>query len=78
MQKQRRIAYWLLIGVFLVIAMVVIGGITRLTHSGLSMVTWKPISGSIPPLNQTQWLSEFENYKTSPEYIKSNFHFTVD
>ena len=78
MQKQRRIAYWLLIGVFLVIAMVVIGGITRLTHSGLSMVTWKPISGSIPPLNQTQWLSEFENYKTSPEYIKRNFHFTVD
>ncbi len=73
-----QIAKWLLIGCSLVAIMVLVGGITRLTHSGLSMVTWKPVTGVIPPLNETQWQTEFTKYKTSPEYIKKNYHFTLD
>ena len=58
--------------------MVVIGGITRLTHSGLSMVQWKPISGSIPPLNETDWQIEFDHYKQYPEYKLINNKMTLD
>jgi cytochrome c oxidase assembly protein subunit 15 len=58
--------------------MVVIGGITRLTQSGLSIVEWKPISGIIPPLSEQDWMVEFNNYKTSPEFLKSNSHFSLD
>lgn len=75
---KKQISNWILLGCVLVIAMVVVGGITRLTHSGLSMVTWKPITGTIPPLNETEWLVEFDKYKTSPEYIKKNYHFTLE
>ena len=78
MTDRKKIAYWLLTGILLVITMVVIGGITRLTHSGLSMVKWKPISGTIPPLNEGEWLAEFEHYKTSPEFKIKNNHFTVE
>ena len=56
----------------LVFLMVVVGGITRLTESGLSMVRWEPISGTIPPLSEADWLAEFEHYKQSPEYRKIN------
>ena len=72
------VGYWLILGASLVVLMVVIGGITRLTQSGLSIVEWKPISGTIPPLNEQEWLVEFNNYKTSPEFIKSNSHFTLE
>ncbi len=72
-----QIAKWLLVGCSLVAIMVLVGGITRLTHSGLSMVTWKPVTGVIPPLNETQWQAEFTKYQTSPEYIKKNYHFTL-
>ncbi len=72
------IGYWLLLGAVLVITMVVVGGITRLTHSGLSMVKWHPISGIVPPLNTSEWNAEFNHYKTSPEYIKNNYHFTLN
>ena len=51
----KQVAIWLLICCALVFAMVVVGGITRLTHSGLSMVEWQPIVGTIPPLDQAQW-----------------------
>jgi cytochrome c oxidase assembly protein subunit 15 len=66
------IANWLLFVAGLVFAMVVIGGITRLTESGLSMVRWEPISGAIPPLNDQAWQAEFQAYRTSPEYHKVN------
>ena len=56
----------------LVFLMVVVGGITRLTESGLSMVRWEPISGAIPPLSEADWLAEFAAYKASPEYQKIN------
>ena len=73
----RAVANWLLIGAFLVIAMVVVGGYTRLSHSGLSMVTWKPVTGWLPPMSDTAWADAFEQYKTSPEYIKRNYDFTM-
>jgi len=76
-KTSKLIGYWLLLGAVLVIAMVVIGGITRLTHSGLSMVKWHPISGILPPLNASDWNAEFNHYKTSPEYLKHNYSFIL-
>jgi cytochrome c oxidase assembly protein subunit 15 len=52
--------------------MVVVGGITRLTHSGLSMVEWQPIVGAIPPLDEAQWREVFQKYQGTPEYQKIN------
>lgn len=79
MEKTDKIVgYWLMTGAFLVIAMVILGGYTRLSHSGLSMVTWKPVTGIFPPTTEQQWEAEFEQYKTSPEYLKHNYHFTVE
>lgn len=70
--RPRAIARWLLAVAALVLLMVVIGGITRLTESGLSMVRWEPISGAVPPLNADQWNAEFAAYKATPEYAKVN------
>ncbi|SIN60979.1 cytochrome c oxidase assembly protein subunit 15 [Parasphingorhabdus marina DSM 22363] len=64
------ISNWLLSVAFLVFIMVIVGGITRLTESGLSITEWKPIMGAIPPLNEADWLAEFEKYKQIPEYIE--------
>ncbi|WP_200862456.1 COX15/CtaA family protein [Indibacter alkaliphilus] len=69
---------WLMTGVILVLLMVVIGGITRLTQSGLSMVRWEPITGAIPPLTAEQWQHEFEEYQGSPEFKAYNYHFTLN
>jgi cytochrome c oxidase assembly protein subunit 15 len=66
------IANWLLFVALLVFAMVVVGGITRLTESGLSITEWKPVSGALPPLNEAAWVSEFEKYKQIPEYTEIN------
>ena len=57
----------------MVFAMIVIGGVTRLTHSGLSMVEWKPITGWLPPLSETAWLEVFNKYKLSPEFHLTPF-----
>ena len=76
--RKKQLILWLISGCSLIAFMVIIGGITRLTHSGLSMVTWKPVTGVIPPLNEQQWLAEFSKYKTSPEYLKKNYHFTLN
>lgn len=56
----------------MIVLIVVVGGITRLTESGLSITTWRPVTGMIPPLNEAQWLAEFENYKKIPEYYELN------
>lgn len=77
MTKNNAVYYWLISGCILIALMVVIGGITRLTQSGLSMVEWKPIVGAIPPLNDQEWNHEFELYKNSPEYLHYNSHFTL-
>ncbi len=70
--KKRSITIWLFTGCFLVFLMVIIGGITRLTGSGLSIVEWNLISGAIPPLTQQDWEIAFEKYKQFPEFIRLN------
>lgn len=60
--------YWLVTCALLIFAMIVLGGVTRLTHSGLSMVDWKPIMGIIPPLNLQEWQEAFRQYQQFPEY----------
>ncbi len=74
----RPIALWLFACAALVFAMVVLGGVTRLTHSGLSIVEWKPVVGALPPLNDMEWLAEFEKYKLTPEYQKINRGMDLD
>ena len=66
------VARWLWFVAALIVAMVVVGGITRLTESGLSITQWKPISGIVPPLTTAQWQAEFANYKRIPEYAAFN------
>ena len=77
MKKNKAIIIWLLSGCFLIFIMVVIGGITRLTNSGLSMVNWSLFMGSIPPLNELQWQETFELYKQSPEFKKINYDYSL-
>lgn len=66
------ITFWLWGLFLLILAMIMLGGATRLTHSGLSIVEWKPISGIIPPLTLNDWILEFDNYKKTPEYLLVN------
>ena len=66
------ISNWLYFVAFLVFIMVIVGGITRLTESGLSITEWKLITGALPPLNEAAWLSEFEKYQQIPEFIEIN------
>ena len=63
---------WLLLVAALVVMMVAVGGITRLTESGLSITEWKPVTGAIPPLTEAQWRAEFEAYKQIPQYLDVN------
>lgn len=72
------LGYWLLFCAAVVYIMVVVGGITRLTQSGLSMVEWAPIMGIIPPISEAEWLAVFEKYRLSPEYIKVNAGMTLE
>jgi len=77
MKKNRYVIYWLLTGCVLIFIMVLVGGITRLTHSGLSISDYKLITGTLPPMNQQQWEEAFDLYKQYPEYQKLNHHFTL-
>jgi len=74
----RQLALWLFAVAALIFVMVVLGGVTRLTESGLSMVNWKPVTGILPPIGETEWLVEFEQYRTSPEYLHENKGMSVD
>lgn len=67
-----RLSAWLLSVAILVFCIVVVGGITRLTESGLSITEWKPLMGTLPPLTESQWAAEFERYRQIPEYIEIN------
>lgn len=78
MKSNKPVVYWLLTGCTLIFIMVVVGGITRLTHSGLSMSDYKLISGTIPPMNEQEWQEAFELYQQFPEYQKLNYHFTLE
>jgi len=73
----RGIAAWLYLCAAVVFLIVVVGGITRLTHSGLSIVEWKPVSGVVPPIGEAEWLAEFEKYKATPEYRLVNHSMTL-
>jgi cytochrome c oxidase assembly protein subunit 15 len=75
---RRMIGIWLLICCAMIFAMVVLGGVTRLSGSGLSMVDWKPVYGVLPPMSQTEWLEVFEMYKATPEYHKVNVRMDVE
>ena len=77
-KDNKKIIYWLLTGCILIFIMVVVGGITRLTHSGLSISNYKLISGTIPPMNAVEWQEAFDLYKQYPEYQKLNNQFTLE
>jgi heme a synthase len=77
-KQDRTVAWWLLICCGLVFAMVVLGGFTRLTGSGLSMVDWRPLMGILPPLSDAEWQRVFEMYRESPEYKMVNAGFGIE
>lgn len=78
MKDNKKVVYWLLTGCLLIFLMVIVGGITRLTNSGLSISNYKLISGTIPPLNQQEWQEAFDLYKQFPEYQKLHYHFDLE
>ena len=70
--RNRAVRWWLVTIALMIAAMVLVGGATRLTESGLSIVEWKPVSGTLPPLTQEQWTRAFEGYKAIPQYRELN------
>lgn len=77
LQANKWVVRWLLCGCVLIMMMVIIGGITRLTHSGLSMVKWS-VFGSVPPMSQEKWQILFDQYKQSPEFLLINSHYSLE
>ena len=75
--QSRAVAIWLFVTAALVFAMVVVGGITRLTGSGLSITEWKPIMGAVPPMNAADWAEAFEKYRAIPQYEQVNAGMTL-
>ena len=75
--RLRPVRIWLLIGVMMIIIQILLGGITRLTGSGLSITEWDVITGSLPPLNEHQWIKAFEKYKNTPQFQYVNFDFDL-
>ncbi len=78
MKDNNSVRYWLMTGCVLIFIMVIVGGITRLTHSGLSISNYKLISGTIPPLNEVEWQEAFDLYKQYPEYQKLNYNMNLE
>lgn len=76
-RSSRLVATWLLIGVGMTVIQIALGGITRLTGSGLSITQWDVITGSLPPLNEQQWMAEFDKYRQTPQFQLLNFDFTL-
>jgi heme a synthase len=76
-RSSRPVAIWLLIGVGMLIVQILLGGITRLTGSGLSITEWDVITGTLPPLNTQEWLVEFEKYRQTPQYRLLNTDFNL-
>src|SRR5436189_3582655 len=71
-RRQRAVRLWLYAVAALVFAMVLVGGATRLTESGLSITEWQPVKGVLPPLNEAQWQMEFQKYQAIPQYRQLN------
>ncbi len=76
-RSSKPVAIWLLIGVGMIIVQIILGGITRLTGSGLSITEWNVVTGTLPPLNEQQWLGEFEKYKQTPQFYLLNTDFSL-
>jgi cytochrome c oxidase assembly protein subunit 15 len=76
-RSSRPVAIWLLLGVGMIIIQILLGGITRLTGSGLSITEWNVVTGALPPLNEQQWLMEFEKYRQTTQFRLLNFDFTI-
>ncbi len=76
-RSNKAVATWLLVGVGMIVVQILIGGITRLTESGLSITEWKPITGALPPLNHADWLTEFEKYRTTDQFKYVHQDFTL-
>lgn len=74
---QKAVAVWMYTGVIMLIIQVILGGITRLTGSGLSITEWNVVTGALPPLNEQQWLQEFGKYKQTPQFQLLNADFTL-
>jgi cytochrome c oxidase assembly protein subunit 15 len=74
-KNNRQVAVWLAIGVFMIMVQVLLGGITRLTESGLSITEWKPVTGVLPPMNDAAWQAEFDKYRLTDQfkYVHQNF-----
>lgn len=77
-RNNRQVAIWLLIGVGMIVIQVLIGGITRLTESGLSITEWKPITGALPPMNEVAWQMEFDRYKVTDQFKYVHQGFTLN
>lgn len=77
-RHRRAIAIWLLVCCGFVAALVLVGGWTRLTNSGLSMVEWRPVTGFIPPLSEAAWMAEFQAYQQTPEFRLVHSHFGLE
>jgi cytochrome c oxidase assembly protein subunit 15 len=75
--QNRAVRWWLVTVVLLIATMALVGGATRLTESGLSIVEWKPVTGTLPPLSQEQWTQAFDAYKTIPQYRELNAGMTL-
>jgi heme a synthase len=76
--RSRPVAVWLLVGVFMIIVQIILGGITRLTDSGLSITEWKPLLGTVPPMNEQQWNEAFNKYKQIAQYKHLHAYFTLE
>ncbi len=77
-RSSKQVANWLLIGVGMIVIQVLLGGITRLTESGLSITEWKPITGILPPLNDASWQAEFDKYKTTDQFKYMHQSFSLN
>ena len=75
--SRRAVAIWLAILFAMVAGMVLVGGLTRLTDSGLSITEWKPVTGAIPPMGDVGWQEEFAKYQKSSEYLHQNADMTL-
>ncbi len=75
--SNKQVANWLLLGVVMIVIQILLGGITRLTESGLSITEWKPITGTLPPLNHAEWQVEFDKYKTTDQFKYVHQDFSI-
>ena len=76
-RTSRAVAIWLMIGVGMLVIQIVLGGVTRLTGSGLSITEWNVITGTLPPLNEQKWIEEFNKYKQTQQFLLLNSDFSL-